>query len=107
MLYSQSLESDKFQMFTLFLTNVLEGKDSYKSYVDTIFSETKDLANHEKTIYDIDRENYNIILYLSENLTVFFARLSDTYSNKEYKEVLSFLEEQKDSIASELWTYIA
>jgi hypothetical protein len=95
MLYSHSIEESRFSSFALFLSYLVDGVDKYKGAVDKVLQDAHDLATGRKNIYNVDRTNYPITVYLKNSDPEFFKRLDTTKIKKsDYKKILSFIEKQ-------------
>ena len=66
MLYAHNQESNKVNSILLFLNLIIDGENKYKSYVDAIINDAIDLVTGEKTIYDINKDNFLVITKLQE-----------------------------------------
>lgn len=75
MLYSQTLEDRQFTFFRSMLRHVLDGEANYKQFVDPVISDAKGLLNGSKSLYNINRDNYYIIVFLSEQGKDFFNKI--------------------------------
>lgn len=96
MLYSHNLENEKFDLFMLFLNKLINGESKYKKIVDDVIEEAALLANNSKDLYDINRENYSLIVYLKSKDSDFFKSLDiKEINNDNYKKILTILEHQR------------
>jgi hypothetical protein len=93
MIFSHSPENEKFFLFSIFLQNLIEGDENYEDIVKPIISDAHKLVLHKKNYYDIDRENYSIILYLSKNYKDVFEKIDpDNINSDQYKQILGFID---------------
>ena len=97
MLYSHSIENEKFSLYLLFLNHVIEGDKNYKEPVDHVILETCALAKGTKNLYSIDRDSFPIVVYLQTHAAKFFKTLNPdplAFSSETYKRVSEILSEQ-------------
>lgn len=95
LLYSHSLEDQKFFSFILFLKSILNGdKDSiYNQVVKNVLSEAKEYLAKRKDIYSLDRNNFQITIYLANNAKNTLNKINIEHVKKEdYQELISSLE---------------
>ena len=100
MLHSATSSKQNFNMFQLFIYQILNGDNSYKDSVDSIIDEAKLLANGKKDIYSINRSNFSIIYHLSSSLKEFISKL-DTHniSEEDYKYLFEKLQKESELIS--------
>ncbi len=97
MFYSYSIEEHLFSVFKLFIECTLKGNNSYKKEIDAVVSEAKSLINNEKSIYEIDRKEYPVILFLAETGKDFLNNVDiSNLSNNDYKKLLLIFEKQRN-----------
>lgn len=95
MFYSHKLEEESFLLFTLFINNILQGKNDYSSKVNSVIKEAKDLAKGEKDFYSLDKDNYPITVFLSKNAKEYLQRINpDSLSDHDYEQLLQIVENQ-------------
>ena len=95
LLYSHSLEEQKFFSFTLFLKSILNGdKDSiYKRIVANVLSEAKDYLAKRKDIYSLDRDNFQITIFLASNAKNTLDQINiENINDHDYQALLDSLE---------------
>lgn len=96
MLYSHSLESEKLNMFSLYLSVLLQGNNNYKNEVDTVLKETHELTIGNKDFYSISRDYFPVILFLFREDPAFFQNHSfDLPSREVYSDVFKILQRQR------------
>jgi hypothetical protein len=89
MLRSKSIAQNNIELFQFFIQETLSGNDNYRSMVENLLEETKDLTIGEKSIYNINRENFPIIVFLSERLPDFFRGIDiRMLKQKDYELIL-------------------
>ncbi|MBT9392965.1 hypothetical protein KLP40_07310 [Hymenobacter sp. NST-14] len=92
MFYSHSVEASKFDLFTSLLSTLLKGKYEYKNFVDAIFEETHNYANGRKNIYNINKENAPIVVFLNQNDSEFFKEIEvNQIKHQDYEHVYQLL----------------
>lgn len=97
MLYSHTIQDEKFNLFKIFISHILEGDEDYKKVVDPVIEQTQKLINGLEDYYTIDRGDYPIIVYLSQKAPELIKNLSTTdLKNKDYKDILKILTEQRE-----------
>lgn len=100
MLYSHTQESDKLNSILLFLNFTIDGEAKYKSYINDIIEEAVELFNHRKTIYEISKENFFIIVSLQELGRDFLGSLDiENLTQEDYIAVKRSLEEASHLVA--------
>lgn len=96
MIFSHSVEENKFTSFALFLNQLLDGQSKYKSEIDDVLSEVIALAKGTKTLFQVDRDKLPIILYLKNSDPEFFSDIDiQEITNDVYKKTLSSIEDKK------------
>jgi len=75
MLYSFSPEEEKKRLFLIFLSDAKHGRENYSTEVKKVLREVIDLCNNKKTIYNIDRNYFDIIIGLAEHQSKFYKNL--------------------------------
>ena len=73
MLYSHSIESEKLNIFSLYLSSLLDGNEKYKSEVDNVLKETQELIKGNRNYYNISRDYFPIIIFFSKQDPDFFS----------------------------------
>ncbi len=93
MLYSHNLESEKIDLFSLFLNKALHGDSDYKEMVDGVILETNQYAKGVKDLYNINKDLMNIILMLADSEHDYFVALDNPqqYNNETYEKILGIL----------------
>lgn len=95
MIYVNSINSEKFNLYTLFLKHLLDGNDKYKFIVDDVLNETRLLSSGKKDLFEIDRENYHIIVYLKNMDSAYYKSIADKPLDiSAYTKTLSLLSEE-------------
>lgn len=88
MLYSYSPEQEKRRLFSIFLLDAMNGKVLYSNEVKKVLREVKDLCNQVKTIYNIDRNYFDIITDLAENFGSYYSSLDiENLDYNNYSEI--------------------
>lgn len=95
MYYSQSIEEYNLCIFKLFIERTIEG---YKGYIDEIASivfEAKEYSQTKRSIFDLNKESYPLIIYLSKNGSELLNKI-DPYKIQpdEYVELLDIFNAQ-------------
>jgi len=97
MYYSHSAIDDQFNFFISFLTHAINGEKKYEAIVSPIIQDAHGLAIGEKNVYNIDRNNYQIIIYLIDNDFDFLKSVNIKDITKEdYKHVLDILTKPRE-----------
>ena len=94
MLYSHSEENEKLRQFVLFLNHAVNGREEYTQFVDNILIETHQFTVGEKTLYNIDRELFHIIVLLAKADNHYFSHLQTNPSHfdaQTYNKVLQMV----------------
>jgi len=93
MLYSHSIEDNKLSLFTLFLNKLISGDRKYKDTVDRVLLDAHQLALGNKSLYQIDRDKFSIIIYLKTSHEEYFKELNpDKLTKTQYRKVLNYLQ---------------
>ena len=96
MYYSQSIEEYNISIFKLFIQRTLEGFDGYRKEISGIISEAKALSHGERTIYDIDKDSYSLVIFLKNNDNGILTNINpDDIKEDEYQSLLSIFEIQE------------
>lgn len=89
---SISMANDKSELLQLFIQQILKGDKSYAKSVNNVIIDTHDLVTGKKDIYTINRVNFPIVIYLSENFSDVFKNLDvDNISNHHYQKLIDIL----------------
>lgn len=88
MFYAQNTEDDKFSFFISFLQHIVDGDERFKIYVDSIIDEALAYAKKQKNLYDIDRDNFHLIIYLARKPDL----PSKIEKTEDYKGILNYLQ---------------
>lgn len=99
-MYAHNQESNKVNSVLLFLNFIIEGENKYKSYVDAIINDAIDLVTGEKTIYDINKDNFLVITKLKEigqNAIESFEK--GNFDVGDYRKIKELLEESSHEVA--------
>lgn len=92
MLMSHSAHEQIFDYYASFLRNILEGRDNYKPLIQPIIKDAKSLAEKELDYFSIDRNGFDVIVYLANKEPNFFISLNtDNVSNAEYAHILDLI----------------
>lgn len=100
MMYAHNQESNKINSILLFLNFIIEGENKYKSYVDAIINDAIDLVTGEKTVYDINKENFLVITKIKEigqNTIKSFEK--GNFEVGHYRKIKELLEESLHELA--------
>lgn len=95
MLYSHNLEDEKLNLFSLFLSKVINGESSYTPIVNDIIEQTHLYVCGKKDLYEIKRDSINIVLLLAESKKDFFKKLDknpERYNKEIYTKVLDIVQ---------------
>ncbi|MFI5219006.1 MAG: hypothetical protein ACHQNT_05905 [Bacteroidia bacterium] len=96
MLYSHSIESEKLNIFSLYLSSILEGNNNYKNEVDNVLKETHELATGMKNYYNINRDYFPIIVFFFREAPDFFTQHTfERTDDKVYKGVFDIMQRQR------------
>ncbi|GEO05614.1 hypothetical protein AAE02nite_32780 [Adhaeribacter aerolatus] len=96
MYYSHTIEDNKIGLFTSFVKSLIEGRQEYKPVVNNVIEEAHALALGNKTLFNIDRDSYPIVVLLEENDPDFFKTVDSNKADEGvYQKVLNILTEQK------------
>jgi hypothetical protein len=96
MLYSKSMDDNKFGLFTLFLNQLIKGETRYKENVDRVILDAHKLAIGKKNLYSVDRDKFSIIVFLQRTNSEYFKKIDPEHISKNhYKKVLQFLTDQQ------------
>ncbi|MEO9872404.1 hypothetical protein [Ekhidna sp.] len=95
MLYSKSHSSESFSLFTLFISQYLNGQAKYKDIIDNVIVEAHSLAIGEKQIFQVDRDKLKIIVHLKNADTKFFQRIDpDQLKIDDYRKLKTLLSQE-------------
>jgi len=103
MYYSQSIEEYNISIFKLFIQRTLEGFNGYQKEISDVISEAKALLKGDRTIYDIDKESYSLVVFLKNNDVDGLLKNIDpkNIKNTEYQSLLGIFEIQKQYFSAE------
>ncbi|RUA31626.1 MAG: hypothetical protein DSY77_12845 [Bacteroidetes bacterium] len=104
MIYAQSIEDQKFNLFALFLKEAINGEQKYKKEIDEVLNEVKHLAKGEKELYEVSKEMLQVILFLRNKNEKFFSTEIDEkqIDDKDiYKKMLSSIELKNSQLINE------
>jgi len=103
MYYSQSIEEYNISIFRLFIQRTLEGFEGYQKEISEVISEAKDLLQGKRTIYDIDKESYALVIFLKNHDANGFLNNIDpnNINNTEYKSLLGIFDIQEQYSSAE------
>ncbi len=60
----------------------------YKAEIDRVVEDAHLLANHKKSIYDIDQDKFHIIVYLKNSDTPYFKNINPSQLvNSDYQKI--------------------
>lgn len=78
------------------LWHVLNGEINYKQFIDSVVRDAHDLSNGTKNLYNIDRENYYIIIHLVNNDESFFRNINvNNISVSDYNRIDEIMSTQR------------
>jgi len=100
MLYSHNQENEKLKLFTIFLSRAAKGDANYASVVNDVILEAHQFATGQKTLYNINRDQMNIILLLSDLDKPYFEHLVDNpqeYNQNTYSKVLEIISKEQQA----------
>ena len=81
------------RMFKYILNECIDGKfPDFKKDLDKIFFETKSLVTSKKNFFQIDRDYYNLIVYLSRREPTYFKK-ADKPTSRFYSKLSKWLED--------------
>lgn len=84
----------KLDIFRYILKECIKGEkckfSSFQKTIDQIFFETKHLINKEKSLFQINSDYYNLIIYLSKKYPEYFQNISKP-DRKFYKNMLKWM----------------
>lgn len=104
MIYAQSIEDQKFNLFALFLKEAISGEQKYKKEIDEVLNEVKHLAKGEKELYEVSKEMLQVILFLRNKNEKFFSTEIDEKQIEDkdiYKKMLSSIELKNSQLINE------
>lgn len=92
MLYSHSHQEKAFDFFASFLRNAIEGDPRYKALVEPVILDTQLLAKKEKDYFNINRNSFDVIVFLAQKDPQFFKDVN-VYglSPADYKRILELV----------------
>lgn len=100
MMYAHNQESNKINSILLFLNFIIDGENKYKSYVDAIINDAIDLTNGEKTIYEINKDNFLVITKLQEYGQEIISSIEKgRFLVEDYKKIKDLLEVSSHEVA--------
>lgn len=85
-----NIERNSLILFSAFLERLVTNNVDYKSIIDSILFETKELINNEKDLYSIDRDNFEIIIFLQQNASE-LIRSKTSFDHEDYKALVEML----------------
>src|SRR5438552_13479212 len=99
MLHSNSTQEKAFDYYASFLRNILGGDEKYKPLMIPVLSDAKSLAKKEKDYFTINRNGFEVIVFLAKKDPLFFTNLNiDNLSSGDYKHILDLITAQRDLI---------
>lgn len=99
MLYLNSQQEKAFDFFASHLKNVIKGDDRYKSLVEPLIADAHFLANKEKDYYGIDRDGFDVIVFLAEKEPDFFKEIRIGHlSVDDFVHILKLIQSQRNLI---------
>ena len=102
MYHSHSYQDAAFDLFVTFLINAKEGDQKYIAMVQPVIGEAHELAVGLKNYYNIDRDNYSIILYLVESDMDYFKNLNaQQLKEDDYEHILTIANSQRQAFLAE------
>lgn len=101
MLKSHSNQVQVFDHYASFLRNILEGHDNYKALIQPVIRDTKSLVEKQMDYFSIDRNGFEVIVYLAKRAPNFFSELNtENVSNEDYAHILQLITTPSDLIPS-------
>lgn len=92
MLRSHSSHEQTFDYYASFLRNILEGQENYKPLIQPIIDDTKLLAEKNLDYFSINRNGFEVIVYLAKREPHFFLGLNtENVSNEDYAHILELI----------------
>ncbi|MCT4636490.1 MAG: hypothetical protein N4A72_02180 [Bacteroidales bacterium] len=88
-----SMPDNRYDTFLMLLNSVVEKNPTFKSLVDEILDETRDLIFNVKDYYTISRDDFDIIVFLKENAGSIISKKTE-YSHNDYLEIKEVLEKE-------------
>ena len=74
----------------------MNGKAEYATYVNSVIEESRSLVTGDKTIHDLDKDTFPIVIYLAEHDADFLRGVETTSINhNDYVHVRKVLNEDK------------
>ncbi|WP_282016497.1 hypothetical protein [Marinifilum flexuosum] len=89
-----NIERDNLTLFSAFLERLVSTNSEYKLIIDAIIMEARLLINNEKDLYSIDRDNFDIILYLEENASELIQSKTN-FDQEDYKALFEMINQNK------------
>jgi hypothetical protein len=96
MYHSVNLEESKINLFSFLLKGIIDGNEKYKNIVDPIINDAYGLAKGQKNFFNIDRENYSLIVFLGNKNKGKVEEIKNPSSldNAEYSMIFSLLKQK-------------
>jgi len=99
MLKSHSSQEQTFDYYASFLRNILEGQDKYKALIQPVIVDAKSLVEKQKDYFSINRNGFEVIVYLAKKAPAFFSELNtDHVSQEDYAHILQLITTPSDLI---------
>lgn len=89
-----NIERNNLTLFSALLERLVNGSADYKTIIDKILLETRELINEEKNLYSIDRDNFEIILFLQQNASD-IIKVKSSFNKEDYKEIIKMLNQNQ------------
>jgi hypothetical protein len=89
---SHSAQEQTFDYYASFLRNILSGREDYKPLVQPIIDNTKSLVENHLDYFSIDRNGFDVIVYLAKKEPAFFTQLNPAnVTNEQYAHILELI----------------
>jgi chloramphenicol O-acetyltransferase len=90
------MEDRQLSFFQSLLWHVVNGQQGYKEFVNPIIEDIQSLVNGTKDYFNIDRDNYHIIVSLAESEPDFFRQINlANITIADYQHINELLAEQQ------------
>lgn len=101
MLRSHSNQEQTFDYYASFLRNILSGQDNYKALIQPVIDDTKSLVEKRLDYFSINRNGFEVIVYLAKKAPDFFSELNtENVSNEDYAHILQLITTSSDLITA-------
>lgn len=97
MYYSHSFQDETFDFFASFLREAIAGNVNYRELVEPIIQDVYYFVNGQRSIYNISRSNFDVVVYLAQNDSEYFKGINpDDISQNDYNHILNVISSQRE-----------